>query len=50
MNRAVDTTTTEQRAIGGIHNGIDVERRNIRNDNLELGVADSGGEQGHKKL
>ncbi len=35
MNRTIDATTAEQRAIGGIHDGIDVERRNVCYDNLE---------------
>ena len=35
MNRTVDATTTEQRAIGGIHDGVDVERRDVRYDDVE---------------
>jgi hypothetical protein len=35
MNRPVDATAAEQRAVGGIDDGVDVQRGDVGDDDLE---------------
>src|SRR5439155_13403858 len=37
MNRAVHSASAEKRGIGGIHNGIDLDLRDVAADNVDLG-------------
>ena len=46
MNGAVDAAATEQRPVGRVDDGIDVERRDVGDANLEPRRSDIGGEQG----
>ena len=46
MNGAVDAATTEQRPVGGVDDGVDVERRDVGDADLEPRRSDTGGEQG----
>ena len=42
MNRAVHSASAEKRGIGGVHNAIDIERRDVAADNVDLsGTAQS---------
>ncbi len=36
MNRAVNSAAAEKRRIGGIHNGIDLDLRDVAADNVDL--------------
>ena len=45
MDGAVDAAAAEQRGVGGIDDGIDVERRDVGDADLEPRRSDLGGEQ-----
>src|SRR6185437_13791494 len=47
MNGAVDAASAHELAVGGVDDGVDVERRDVGDDDVESGRADLGGEQGH---
>ena len=46
MDGAVDAATAEQRAVGRVDDGLDIERRDIGDANLEPRRCDFGGEKG----
>ena len=46
MDGAVDAAAAEQRPVGRVDDGIDVERRDVGDANLEPRRSDIGGEQG----
>ena len=46
MNRSVDAPAAEQRGIRGIDDGVERERRDVGDHDLEAGGADLGGEKG----
>ena len=48
MNSAVNATTTQQGAIGGIHDRIDVESSDIGDDDIEHCLADLRGKFSHR--
>ena len=50
MNGAVDAAAAEQRGVGGIDDGVDVERRDVGDADLEPRRSDIGGEQGRRTL
>jgi hypothetical protein len=35
MDRAIDAATAEKRRIGGVHNGVNVEPRDVSHDNFK---------------
>ena len=41
MNRAIDSATAEKRRICRVHNGINVEFRDVAADDLDLAIQDS---------
>ena len=49
MDGAVDAAAAEQRAVGGVDDGVDVERGDVGDEDVEPRRADFGGEQGHAK-
>jgi hypothetical protein len=36
MNRAIDTSSPEERRVCGVHNRIDIELRNVAANNLDF--------------
>ena len=48
--RAVDTPAAQQRAVGGIHDCIDIERGDVGDDDVEDCLADLGGEPRHAPI
>ena len=46
MDGAVDAAAAEQRSIGGIDDGLDVERGDVGDADVEPRGSDFGGEQG----
>ena len=49
MNGAIHAAAAEQRAIGGIYDCIDIQCRDVGNDNVEDGLADFGRERCHTR-
>ena len=47
---AVDAAAAEQRAVRRVHDGVDVERRDVGHEDVEAGRADFGGEEGGHAL
>src|SRR4029079_11784969 len=47
VNGAINAAAAQQRAVGGIHNCIDIERGDVGNDDVEDCLADLGGEPRH---
>src|SRR5215831_5078878 len=47
MNGAIHTTAAEQAAIGGIHNGVDIKRGDVGDNNVEDRLSDLGCEFCH---
>src|SRR5262249_49584259 len=46
MDGAVDAAAAEQRSVGGVDDGPDIERRDVRDADFEARRADFGGEEG----
>ena len=49
MDGAVDAAAAEQRGVGGVDDGVDVERRDVGDADLEPRRSDLGGEQGRRR-
>ena len=50
VNGAIDAAAAEQRAVGGIHDCIDIERGDVGDDDVEDCLADLGGERRHAPI
>ncbi len=50
MDGAVDAAAAEQRAVGGVDDGVDVKRGDVGDVDVENGVADFGAEQAWSRL
>jgi hypothetical protein len=46
MDGAVDAAAAQQRAVGGVDDGLDIERRDVGDADLEPRRCDFGGEEG----
>src|SRR4029078_122971 len=53
MDCTIDAAAAEQRTVGGVHDGIDIERGDIGHENFEPGRAHFGGQErlcGHRRI